>query len=173
MLDFKRVRVEAGTETATGNTDWNKVQCRKSSVKGGTPARDGRWTCQGQANFDNRNSRSSVLPLFSKGNYHPKSKVEISIYLTCILCINTSVHRFCNKGLSYHLSILSLKYALHVLWVCSQILFHSKTDGMQLERLLSWHSVSKPTPLNADKQLVMIKQQKCESLCGYRPTIRK
>jgi len=34
--------VEAGTETATGNPDWNKVQCRKSSVKGGSPARDAR-----------------------------------------------------------------------------------------------------------------------------------
>lgn len=48
VLDFKRERVEAGTETATGNTDRNKEQCRKSSVKGGSPTRDSRE--RGQVN---------------------------------------------------------------------------------------------------------------------------
>ncbi len=49
VLDFKRERVEAGTETATGNTDRNKVQCRESSVKGGSPGRDSRE--RGQVNM--------------------------------------------------------------------------------------------------------------------------
>lgn len=85
VLDFKRVRVEAGTETATGNTDWNKVQCRKSSVKGGSPARDGREGA-GEHVKGMQTLTIGTVDLF----FHcfPKA-IMISIYRTCILCINT------------------------------------------------------------------------------------